>query len=155
MATSLPPREQEFLATLPRPQLVLRLRDLNKAGWSLHTLATSLNPPRPRTTVHYWISHATAPTPPTFPPIYPPPPSQRSIRPVSPAVPPHLRHKLRQLATLAQRNRARIRPDSPQALASQELTELALSLRSQGVPTTEIAKAAGISYRAMHRRISQ
>jgi DNA invertase Pin-like site-specific DNA recombinase len=69
-------------------------------------------------------------------------------------VPPHLRLKLRQLAVLAQRNRAKIRPDSPQALASKELTELARTLRRQGVPTTAIANAAGISYRAMHRRLT-
>lgn len=154
MPSTLPLREREFLASLPRPQLALRLRDLNKAGWSLHALATALTPERPKTTVHYWISNATAATPPLFPPIYPPPPSQRNIRPISPAVPPHLRSRLRTLAVLAQRNRARIRPDAPQATASRELTDIAKNLRAQGIPTAAIAEAAGISYRAMHRRIS-
>lgn len=153
-SSGLPTSEREFLATLPRNHLAIRLRDLNKAGWSLHALANSLAPTRPRTTVHYWISNAHAPTPSHFPPTYPPPPAQRAVRAVSPTVPPHLRPRLRELAQLAARNRAKIRPDAPQARASAELTELARLLRSQGIPTAAIAQAAGISYRAMHRRLS-
>jgi hypothetical protein len=151
---TLPPPERKFLASLPRPHLAIRLRDLNKAGWSLHALANSLDPVRPKTTVHYWISNATAPTPAHFPSVYSPPPSQRAMRPVSPAVPPHLRPRLRELAQLAQRNRAKIRPDAPQARASTELTELARLLHQKGVPTAAIADAAGVSYRAMHRRLT-
>lgn len=154
MVTLLPPAEREFLATLSKSQLAIRLRDLNKAGWSLLSLAKSLSPERPKTTIHYWISNAVSPTPLTFPATYPPPPAQRSVRPVSPTVPPHLRPRLRELAQLAQRNRAKIRPDAPQARASLELTELARLLHRQGVPTAAIAEAAGISYRAMHRRLT-
>jgi len=154
MVILLPPPEREFLASLSRPLLAIRLRDLNKAGWSLHALANSLEPPRPKTTVHYWISNATAPTPTYFPSTYPPPPSQRAMRPVSPSVPPHLRPRLKELAQLAQRNRAKIRPDAPQARASVELTELARLLNQKGIPTAAIAEAAGISYRAMHRRLT-
>jgi hypothetical protein len=153
-SNGLPASEREFLAGLPRNHLSIRLRDLNKAGWSLHALANSLTPPRPRTTVHYWISNSHAPTPASFPPAYPPPPPQRAIRAVAPTVPPHLRPRLRELARLAARNRAKIRPDAPQARASAELTEIAHLLRSQGVPTAQIAEAAGVSYRAMHRRLS-
>jgi hypothetical protein len=153
-SNGLPAPEREFLASLPRNHLAIRLRDLNKAGWSLHSLSQSLTPPRPKTTVHYWIANSHAPTPSHFPATYPPPPTQRAVRAVAPAVPPHLRARLRELAVLAARNRAKIRPDAPQARASHELTELARVLRSQGIPTAEIAKAAGISYRAMHRRLS-
>lgn len=153
--TTLPEAERAFLATLPKTHLAIRLRDLNKAGWSLQDLGKSLEPPRPKTTIHYWITNSHSPTPSNFPATYPPPPAQRAVRAVSPTVPAHLRPRLRELAVLAVRNRAKIRPDAPQALASTELTNLTRLLKSQGVPTAAIAEAAGVSYRAMHKRIGK
>ena len=50
--------------------------------------------------------------------------------------------------------RAKTPANSPTALANAELTRLAVSLRRQGVPTADIASAAGVSYRAMARRIT-
>ena len=79
------------------------------------------------------------------------PPRTRSI---SPRVPPDLRPRLRELGTLARRYRAKTPANSPLALANRELTDLALKLRSRGVSTADIADAAGVSYRAMARRIA-
>lgn len=151
---TLPAPELEFLASVSGQELHVRLRDLHHAGWSLASLASSLVPARPRATVHYWIANCHAPTPANHPPTYPPPPPERATRSISPNGPPDMRPRLRYLASLSRRHRAKQRPDSPQALASAELTDLALQLRSQGVPTAKIAQAAGISYRAMHKRLS-
>lgn len=151
---TLPAPEIEFLASISGPELHVRLRDLHQQGWSLASLANSLTPPRPRATVHYWIANCHTPTPAHHPSTYPPPPPLRASRAISPNVPPEIRPKLQYLASLSRRHRAKQRPDSPQALASAELTDLALQLRSQGIPTAKIAQAAGISYRAMHKRLS-
>lgn len=73
---------------------------------------------------------------------------------MSPKVPPDLRPRLAHIGQLARRYRARTPANSSTALANAELTRLAISLRSQGVPTADIADAAGVSYRAMARRIT-
>jgi hypothetical protein len=45
--------------------------------------------------------------------------------------------------------------NSPQSKANIQLTLLAKQLRSQGVPTAEIANAAGVTYRAMAKRLAK
>ena len=77
------------------------------------------------------------------------------LRSVSPGVPPDMKPRLKELATLARRYRARTMPDSPLAQANRDLTAMAIALRSMGVPTAAIAEAAGVSYRAMARRLSK
>jgi hypothetical protein len=66
-----------------------------------------------------------------------------------------MRPRLRELSAQAKRYRAKTAPDSPLALANDELTAIARTLRSMGVPTAAIAEAAGVSYRAMARRLSK
>lgn len=66
-----------------------------------------------------------------------------------------MRPRLKQLSDLAKRYRAKTSPNSPLAVANDELTAIARTLRSMGVPTAAIAEAAGVSYRAMARRLSK
>jgi hypothetical protein len=66
-----------------------------------------------------------------------------------------MRQRLQDLSKLAKRYRAKTSPDSPFSQANSELTAVANTLRSMGVPTADIAKAAGVSYRAMARRLSK
>jgi hypothetical protein len=77
------------------------------------------------------------------------------VRSISPGVPPSMKPRLEALALLARRYRARTLPDSPLAQANRDLTAMAVALRSMGVPTAAIAEAAGVSYRAMARRLSK
>lgn len=160
---SLPADEVLFLESLPRAAFEARLRALWQSGWSLSALGNSLNPKRPKTTVHFWVRRAEdepqfrgIPTPhkkslATETPTKKPP----KLRPVSPGVPQDLKPKLYDLAAMARRYRARSPMSSPFAQANEELTTIALTLRSMGVPTAAIAEAAGVSYRAMAKRLSK
>lgn len=155
MELTLPVSEAEYLSTLQKRQLHSRLAALHARGWSLSQLATSLQPPRPKTTVHFWVRNA-APPPPTAPPIPAPPasaPRNSHTRSISPKVPPDQRPILASLSLQARRYRSGTPDSSPTARANQELTIRALQLRDFGVPTAEIADAAGVSYRAMAKRI--
>jgi len=161
--TQLPSDEVEFLGSLPREDMESRLRALWESGWSLQVLGDSLIPPRPKTTIHFWVKRAENRK--QFREIPPPPPkslttsvptrSAPRMRTVSPGVPPAMRPKLRELAALARRYRAKSPPNSPYAIANKQLTEMAQNLRMMGVPTAAIAEAAGVSYRAMARRLSK
>lgn len=161
--TLLPGDEVAFIESLARPEAESRLRSLWEAGWSLSIIGESLDPPRPKTTIHFWVKRA--PHREQRRPIPPPPPRSLTtsvptknaprLRSVSPNVPPDMKPRLKELATLAKRYRARTLPDSPLAQANRDLTAMAIALRSMGVPTAKIADAAGVSYRAMARRLSK
>jgi hypothetical protein len=159
----LPKDEVVFIDSLDRHATESRLRALWEAGWSLSILGDSLEPPRPKTTVHFWVKRA-EPKQQQRPLPSPPPRSLTTsvptknaprLRSVSPGVPPDMKPRLLELSTLARRYRARTVPDSPLAQANRDLTAMAIALRSMGVPTAAIAEAAGVSYRAMARRLSK
>lgn len=166
MLHRLPESEISYLASLSPEQQRWRMRDLHlKAGWSLSAIGQSLPQPRPKTTIHYWVTNADpahAPAPDADPPMPIPTatavlpiPAPTRIRTISPRVPPDLRPRLAHLGSLARRYRAKTPASSPAAIANRELNELAARLRDSGVPTADIAEAAGISYRAMARRLAQ
>jgi len=160
---SLPVDEVAFIESLPRDKAEERLRALWLSGWSLSVLGGSLRPPRPKTTIHFWVRRALdteqfreVPLPEkkslaTETPTRKPP----RLRPVSPGVPQDLKPRLRELAALARRYRAKTPHSSPFAQANEELSTVAATLRSMGVPTVAIAEAAGVSYRAMAKRLSK
>jgi len=155
--------EVVFIKSLSRPESESRLLALWKAGWSLSVLGDSLDPRRPKTTIHFWVKRASPVV--QHRPIPTPPPrslttsvptkSAPRVRSVSPGVPPAMKDTLKNLATLAKRYRARTLANSPMAQANRDLTAMATALRSMGVPTAAIAEAAGVSYRAMARRLSK
>lgn len=158
----LPADEVRFISSLPKELMYGRLRALWESGWSLAIIANSLEPKKPKSTVHFWVSNATKqeqrrplpPTPPKSLTTTAPLTSNPTMRSISPSVPLELRDKLKELATLANRYRAKTSPDSPLAIANRELTHLAVLLYNRGIPASDIADAAGVTYRAMARRIS-
>lgn len=158
----LPREEVEFLATLSPQAKNARLAALHEAGWSYSALSECLN--TPKTTVHFWVRNAQFDPSATLRPVPKPTlpiktslplPKGTRTRSISPKVPPDLRPRLRELSQRSRRYRARTPENSPLAIANRQLTELAVHLRSQGVPTADIAEAAGVSYRAMARRIAK
>lgn len=161
--TLLPEDEVTFIASLPRPEAESRIKALWESGWSLQNIGDSLVPPRPKTTIHFWVKRAETREQQRMVPTPPPKSLTTSVptrtaprlRSISPGVPPEIRPRLRELSELSKRYRAKTRPDSPLAQANRELTYLAQQLRARGVPTAAIAEAAGVTYRAMARRLSQ
>lgn len=158
----LPDDEVRFLATLTQDALPARLRQLWLAGWSLNTIATSLRPQRPKSTIHFWVQNApnieqtrTLPLPPKKSPQSSAPlDSALRMRSISPEVPLELIPHIRQLAELSKRYRSKTPASSPLAAANRELTEISLDLYRRGVPAASIADAAGVTYRAMARRLA-
>lgn len=159
----LPEDEVLFLSHLPQGELESRVLALWEAGWSLSSIGESLDPMRPKTTVHFWVKKAETrdqrrkiPTPPPKSLTTSVPtknaPRKRSI---SPNVPPDMKSHLHALSIQARRYRAKTPPGSPLAIANDELTTVAKTLRGMGVPTAAIAEAAGVSYRAMARRLAK
>jgi hypothetical protein len=63
------------------------------------------------------------------------------------------RAKISQLAPLARRYRARANPYGVYAVANEELTVICKDLFENGTTVRELAEAAGVTYRAMARRI--
>jgi hypothetical protein len=148
----LPEDEVRFLNSCG-PLIPDRLHQLHQAGWSLSTLGNSLTPPRPKSTVYNWIKSVETPHP--FQEPLPTPPVKFTIRPLSPKVPPSLIPELQNLSLLAQRCRSKTPPSSPYKKANDKLTQLVTDLYLKGVPVDTIAKATGVSARAMFRRVNR
>lgn len=172
-----PPAERELLATLSGRDLHARLRALSDAGWSLSSLAEALDPPRPRTTIRSWITSL----PPLPPPLLSSAPLKEHLQhspPVpSPHAPPASAHdtvsvrrfssprrsrrgiapataaKIAELAPVARRHRPRTTLTNPARVANESLTRLTRELYSRGASIPELAEAAGVTYRAMRRRV--
>lgn len=159
----LPSDEVTFIASLPRPQAEARMRALWEIGWSLQSIGSSLNPPRPKTTVHFWVKRAAseqqhrqvpAPPPRSLTTSVPTKTAPR-VRTISPGVPEHLKSEIKELSSQARFFRAKTPAGHPVALANDQLTTMVKTLYTMGVPAQALADAAGVSYRAMIRRITK
>jgi hypothetical protein len=153
----LPKSEADFLASLSKEQLWRRVKDLNDAGWTLQSIADAFDPPRRRSTIRSWVIKDTpecefitaTPTPPQ------PKPKSRRKRPKSPGIPHDEQLRIARLSPLARRFRARTNPSSTSFTANQELTSIAGLLYNKGVTVSELARASGVTYRAMKRRVDK
>lgn len=163
MPMKLPSDEVVFLAGLSPAERNSRLRALWLAGWSLGEISKSFIPNKAKSTIHFWVRNATD-LPQNRPVPFQPSksltasaPTSESIKlsSISPRVPPSLKDKIRELSILSRQYRANTSPNSQYALANTELTQIARSLKDQGVSTAEIASAAGVTYRAMAKRLSK
>lgn len=160
--TRLPDDEIRFLSNLSEQLLKERVKALWESGWSLSVIANSLKPTKPKSTVHFWVQNTASasqrrpipPTPPKSLTVTAPLSDAPITRSISPSVPPDLKPHIRQLANLSKRYRAKTPANSPLAEANRELTIITLDLYHRGVPAAAIAEAAGVSYRAIARRIS-
>jgi len=153
----LPRSEALFLASLSKEQLWRRVKDLNDIGWTLQSIADAFDPPRRRPTVRSWVIKDTpeyafitaTPTPPQ------PKARSRRKRPRSPGIPHDEQLRIARLSPLARRFRARTNPSSTSFTANQELTSIAGLLYNKGVTVSELARASGVTYRAMKRRVDK
>lgn len=154
---SLPPHEVELLNSLQGEQRIERVAALYNVGWSLQTIGDSLLPKHPRSTIRTWVQRATgvntidAPIP--EPKLKTPEGGYQKVRPESPGVPQDTLELIRELAPLARSYRSRMATTSAAAVANDRLTALCILQHQKGVSIRELAEAAGVTYRAMYKRI--
>ncbi len=154
---SLPASESEVLNKLFDDELATRLTQLFNAGWTLQAMGDAFTPKRCRSTVRSWMVRRHDISPLDFPPI-PLPKAPRgyvSRRPVSPGISPDDLSRIKALAPLARTYRSKMDAHGPQAVANHSLTEICLSLSERNVTVKELAEAAGVTYRAMARRLGR
>lgn len=149
---SLPQSEQDYLRTLTGLDLKLRCRDLFEAGWTLAAIGEPLD--KQRSTIRFWVTNAPA-IPSQRNKALPTPVDKSYVpkKPKSPGITAKEKERLAYLAPLARRYRARMTSTHISAQANLEFTELSRALHDKHVPIQEIADAAGVTYRAMFRRI--
>ena len=145
----LPRTEAARLAKLNGSELRGRCLALYNAGWTLSAIGNALD--RPRSTVRSWVLVA----PSTAEDDIPTPQDRSYIpkKPISPGLQPSESAKIKELAPIARRYRAKLSDSHPSTVANQELTRLCRTLHALGVPLQELADTAGVSYRAMYRRV--
>jgi hypothetical protein len=79
----------------------------------------------------------------------------RRKRVPSPGIPIDQQLQIARLSPLARRYRARTNPGSASFTANSQLTSIAGLLYSKGVTVSELARASGVTYRAMKRRVDK
>jgi hypothetical protein len=158
---SLPADEIQVLNTLEGFELFQRARFLYASGWTLRSIGEAFEPSRARSTVRYWINTPTPiagfegygdlPTTP-IPTLATPAQSQRTPRR---ALTPAETRLIAELAPQARKYRATMNQGHPAAKANRELTDICVRLHhTDRVTIRDLADAAGVSYRAMARRVS-
>jgi len=157
----LPPTEVEYLNSLEIDALIPRVNELYNKGWALQAIGECLSPKRPRSTIRSWVLKAgDTPAHETLDaPTVPSPKHKTSAegyqkrRPTSPGIPEDTFDEVRVLAPLARTYRAKMAQTSAAAVANRRLTEICGKLHENGVGIRELAEAAGVTYRAMYKRI--
>lgn len=153
----LPPQEVELLNTLQGEARTERVAALFNVGWSLQAIGDSLLPRHPRSTVRSWVLRAKglnlidAPIP--VPKLKTAEGGYQKVRPESPGIPQDDLEQIRHLSPLARGYRSRMASTSAPAVANQRLTDLCKRLHQNNVSVRELAEAAGVTYRAMYKRL--
>lgn len=156
---SLPSYEIETLRGLVGYELYARAKSLYQAGWTLRSIGEAFDPPRARSTVRYWINSlvpiasawSDLPTAPVPTLLTDAPKAGKPRRPLTNDE----ASRIAKLAPSARKYRATMKPGHASAKANSELTDLCVRLhREERVTIGDLAKAAGVSYRAMARRVS-
>lgn len=145
---SLPHSEAEHLLSLSSTALKARCYNLYEAGWTLSAIGYPLN--KPRSTVRSWVLSG------PYPHQEVPTPEDRTYipkKPQNPGIPQADRQRIEYLAPIARRYRSKLAESHAATLANRELTELCITLHESGVPLQDLADAAGVTYRAMYRRV--
>ena len=176
MKVSLPPDEAQVLRSLSGKILRARVSELFYSGWSLAAIAEAFDPPRARSTIRSWITpsptlYPSRPTPssssspslitaaenPNPAPAPSPAPKPREERriydPRSPQLSIAAARKIADLAPVARHHRAGASPTGRYAVANDELNRLCRLHFERGASIRELALAAGVSYKAMERRV--
>ena len=160
----LPPEENRYLRSLPQEELIKRVYDLYHSGWTLQAIGDSLTPPRPRSTIRSWLLRFTPPserdlidapisTPIPSPDYLTHPDGYQKVTPESPGILPDELELIQSIAPIARQYRAKMSTSSAAAVANDQLSGVCIRLHANGVPIKDLAEAAGVTYRAMYRRV--
>ena len=157
----LPPQEVELLNSIAMDALIVRVAALYSEGWPLQSIGEALSPSRPRTTIRSWVLKAAEQTSPPQNIVDAPIPSPRlrtdeggyQKKRVSPGIPQDVYEDIQRLAPLARTFRSRMTSTSAPSVANGRLTDLCKELHAKNVSVKELAEAAGVTYRAMYKRI--
>ena len=182
MKQRLPEYEGAYLNSLPQHLIRDRVRDLATDGWSLAAIAEAFDPPKSRSSIRAWSVSKSPRTTHTHPSLPPSPfsPSSSSDKqiparekssvfasapkvkirrrvydPTQPKISPAQKKKIARLAPLARRHRARTGANNTYTRANRELTDVCKSLYYSGASVRELSLAAGVTYRAMARRLGR
>lgn len=154
----LPESEARILNGLKGNVLYIRVKELYAQGWTLRSIGEALNPPRPRSTIRYWVTKAT-PIASAAPLPVPTAPIPIQVRSTSPKPKRLLTNaeirRIQSLAPVARKYRAAMPASHPAAQANKELSEFVVDLYRAHVSIKDLAFSAGVSYRAMARRIER
>lgn len=160
----LPPQEVEYLNDLPKGAVIYRVKMLFDEGWSLDSIGQSFARKHPRSTIRSWVLRANenwdsdacllfADAPIPTPKLKTAEGGYQKVRPESPGIRQDYLEEIHYLAPLARTYRARMSNTSAAAVANRRLTELCTKLYENNVPIKELAEAAGVTYRAMYKRV--
>lgn len=157
---TLPPHEVAILLSLRDFNLYARAGQLYKANWTLRAIGEAFEPPKSRTTIRSWVdrAHDTVPLidlPPVEPPVLVTPETYVSTRSVSPGISPADRDRIQTLAPIARKYRSGMHPDHAASRANTDLTVICTRLYAEDVTVRELAEAAGVTYRAMAKRLGR
>lgn len=157
---ALPAEETAILVTLKGFSLYVRAHELFSAGWPLRAIGEAFDPPKARSTVKSWVdrgaeSQNTRPLPTVQPPTLATPRKYIPTKAVSPGITPADLSEIKRMAPISQKYRASMSPRHVAATTNQDLTALCIRLYNDHVPIKELAEAAGVTYRAMSKRLGK
>lgn len=156
---ALPDQEAEALRALNGTALYQYIANLYAAGWTLRSIGEVFEPPRSRSTIRSWIQKLGSSPTVTLTDVEAPtlktPEAYVPRKPASPGISHSDARLIDDLAPVARKYRAGMHPNHRASTANQDLTELVTRLHATGVGVQELATAAGVTYRAMARRLGK
>lgn len=161
---SIPKKEADFLNSLTGPNLHKRVASLFHAGWTLASIGEALDPPKGRSTIKSWVDRypqrdllltldVSSDVP--IPRLRTPDGGYQRLTPVSPGVPSDVADVLKNIAPIAKNYRARMSSVTAEYRANQEMDRIVRELRDNDVSIADIARAAGVTHRAISRRLKK
>lgn len=159
----LPEAEAARLLTLKGFDLYHRVWALYTSGWTLRAIGEAFDPPKSRSTIQSWVDRGREVPPNNITtaadfvqaPTLATPPTYIPVRPVSPGISPADLAEIQKLAPISRKYRAGMSPRHKAALANSDLTAICSRLYESDVSITELATAAGVTYRAMAKRLGR
>lgn len=159
---SLPPEEVALLKYFyqspdTKKEFFDRCRALYDVGWPLRSISDAVAPGRNRSTVRSWVEKSPKGITPEIPvPLpYIPTPVVSEPKAPSPGISAADVDEIERLAPIARRFRSKMDPEHAASRANRELTEIVTRLHDTHVTVSELADAAGVTYRAMARRLGK
>ena len=156
----LPEAERLALSELKGYSLYRYIFELYSVGWTLRAIGDALQPPKSRSTVQTWVDRGRTIAPnPSLPPVSAPtlltPAEYVPVRPPSPGISAADLDTIKTLAPIARKYRSGMSPLHKASKANEDLTALCLSLYQKNVTIKELSEAAGVTYRAMSKRLGK